>query len=150
MQWVILGLLAALGAAGVAVLGRVGLQRVDTLMATTLRSLVMSVALVALTLARGGLRQLASGQITLDARAWAFVVGAGVCGAGSWLAYFAALKIGNAGAVAALDRMSLPLVFVLALAFLGEHPGWRGWAGLALVVGGTALIVWDQAARAAA
>lgn len=90
MQWVALGLLAAAGAAGVAVLGRVGLQRVDTVMATTLRSIVMTVMLVAVAGLRGGARELVAGPLGLDSRAWAFVIGAGMCGAISWLAYFAA------------------------------------------------------------
>jgi hypothetical protein len=72
-----------------------------------------------------------------------------ICGAVSWLAYFAALKVANAGPVAALDRLSLPLVFILGAALLGEPVGWRGWLSVALAVGGTYLIVWDQISRAA-
>lgn len=150
MGWVVLGLLAAVGAAGVALLGRVGLQQADTVLATTLRSLVMSAALVLLATTTGGLRDLFSGRAVLDARAWLCLVGAGVCGAGSWLAYFAALKVANAAPVSALDRLSMPLVFILGVILLGEHVGWRGWLGLALAVSGTYLIVWDQISRAAA
>lgn len=150
MQWVALGLLAAIAAAGVAVLGRLGLQRVDTVAATTLRSIVMTVLLVVLASARGGLSGLFSGPLRMDIRAWGFVLGAGICGAASWLAYFAALKVGDAAGVAALDRLSLPLVFLLGTLLLGEHPGWRGWLGLAVVVAGTAMIVWDQTLRTAA
>ncbi len=150
MGWIGLGLLAAVGAAGVAIFGRMGLQHADTVLATTLRSLVMSAALVGLAGATGGFSQLAEGRSGFDARAWFCLMAAGICGAGSWLAYFAALKLAPAGPVAALDRLSLPLVFVLGVAFLGEEFGWRGWSGLALAAGGTYLIVWDQMSRAAA
>lgn len=150
MQWIVLGLLAAVAAAGVAVLGRVGLQHVDTVMATTLRSIVMTVLLVAVAATRGGVSDLVTGSLRLDSRAWGFVLGAGICGAGSWLAYFAALKAGDAAGVAALDRLSLPLVFLLGALTLGEVPGWRGWLGLAVVVAGTAMIVWDQMLRGGA
>ena len=150
MSWVSLGLLAATGAAGVAILGRLGLQQVDTVLATALRSIVMCVSLLVLAGATGGLRTLFAGHADLDARAWVFVIGAGVCGAASWLAYFAALKVANAGPVAALDRLSLPLILVLGVALLGENVGWRGWTGVALAVGGTYLIVLDQTSRAAA
>ena len=150
MSWIALGLLAALGAAGVAILGRLGLQQVDTVLATTLRSIVMSATLVVVAAATGGLRGFLAGRADLDGRAWLFVIGAGVCGAASWLAYFAALKVAQAGPVSALDRLSLPLVFILGVALLGEQVGWRGWLGLALAVGGTYLIVLDQSARAAA
>lgn len=149
MQWVGLALLGAVGAAGVAILGRVGLQHVDTVLATTLRSAVMTAALLGLAAATGDLRDLASGRAQLDARAWVFIGGAGLCGALSWLAYFAALKLANAGPVAALDRLSLPLVFVLGALFLREQAGWQGWLGLALAVAGTHLIVWDQISRSA-
>ncbi len=150
MGWVGLGLLAAAGAAGVAIFGRLGLQHADAVLATVLRSVVMSAALVVIAGATGKFSELAGGRSELDTRAWLCVLGAGVCGAGSWLAYFAALKVAHAGPVAALDRLSLPLVFVLGVVLLGEEVGWRGWSGLALAVGGSYLIVWDQISRAAA
>ena len=148
MPTIVLGLIAALGATGVAVLGRVGLPRVDSVLATTLRAVVMAGMLIAVAGVRGDWQRLWSGSASLDARAWGFVIGAGACGAVSWLAYFAALKTGPAGTVATLDRLSLPLVFVLAALFLGEQPGWRGWGGLMLIVAGTMLILWDQFTRA--
>lgn len=150
MGWVGLGLLAALGAAGVAVFGRLGLQHVDTVLATTLRSIVMSVALIGFAGATGRLRYGELGRVNLDAGAWLCVVGAGICGVASWLAYFAALKVADAAPVAALDRLSLPLIFVLGIVLLGEEVGWRGWVGLGLAVAGTYLIVWDQVSRSAA
>ena len=150
MGWVSLGLLAALGAAGVAILGRVGLQHADTVLATALRSLVMSAALVGVAGATGGLKELVAGRVGFDTRAWLCLVGAGACGAASWLAYFAALRVANAAPVAALDRLSLPFVFVLGVVVLGEQVGWRGWLGVALAVGGSYLIVSDQMSRGAA
>ncbi len=149
MGWVGLGLLAAVGAAGVAIFGRIGLQHVDTVLATGLRSVVMSAVLVGIAGATGRLSELSGGRTDLDTRAWLCLIGAGICGAASWLAYFAALKVAHAAPVAALDRLSLPLVFVLGVALLGEEVGWRGWSGLALAVAGTYLIVWDQISRAA-
>ena len=150
MSWVGLGLLAALGAAGVAIFGRLGLQQVDSLFATTLRSVVMSAALLGLAGATGRLSADALGRVNLDINAWLCVVAASICGLVSWLAYFAALKLADAAPVAALDRLSLPLIFVLGVALLGEEVGWRGWLGLVLAIGGTYLIVCDQLPRAAA
>lgn len=143
-------MLAALGAAGVAIFGRLGLQHVDTVLATTLRSVVMSVALLGLAGATGRLSYGALGRANLDTGAWLCVIGAGLCGLASWLAYFAALKLASAAPVAALDRLSLPFVFVFSVALLGEEIGWRGWSGLILAVGGSYLIVWDQVSRSAA
>ena len=147
MSWILLATGAALGAAGVAVCGRIGLTGVDTTLATTLRSAVMTSGLVALAAMNGSWRSLASGASGLDLRAWIFVVLAGACGAASWLALFAALKQGPAGPVAALDRLSLPLVFVLGVAFLGENPGSLGWIGLVLATGGILMIAADAVVR---
>jgi len=150
MGWMGLGLLAALGAGGVAIFGRLGLQHVDTVLATVLRSVVMSIALIGIAGATGKLSYGALERANLDASAWLCVLGAAICGVTSWLAYFAALKLANAAPVAALDRLSLPLVFVFGVVLLGEQVGWRGWSGLVLAIGGTYLIVWDQMSRAAA
>ncbi|MGE0158672.1 MAG: EamA family transporter [Gemmatimonadales bacterium] len=144
LSWIVLGVLAAAGGAAVAVFGKVGLSRMDALTATTARSLIMSLALLGVTAIAGRLDDLLrpSGS-SIDARAWLFIVLAGLAGAASWLAYFGALRIGPAAQVAALDRLSLVLVVVFAAAFLGERPGWRTWAGVALVVLGVALVAID-------
>ena len=150
LGWMGLASLAAAAAAGVAILGRVGLQNVDTVLATMLRSMVMALAVIAVATTTGRFGDLLTGRAVINARAWGFVVAAGICGAVSWLAYFAALRLGPAGPVAALDRLSLPIVFILGVALLGETAGWRGWSGLVMIVLGTGLIVWDQLASAAA
>ena len=142
--WVGLGLIAALGAAGVAIFGSLGLEKVDSTLATTLRSIIMAAMLVAVTLFTGELQTLWSGESNLDSRAWLFIVLAGLAGALSWLAYFAALKLGLASRVAALDRLSVAFVFVLGVLILGEKHSWRGWLGLALLVAGIYLVAADK------
>ncbi len=142
-SWVLLGMAAALGAAGVAVFGRIGLAGADTTLATTLRSGIMTLVLLGVAARAPGWRGFLDGAAGFDARAWICIALAGICGAASWLAYFAALKLGPAGPVAALDRLSLPLVFLLGAIFLGERPGWPGWAGLGLATAGIYLIAAD-------
>jgi transporter family protein len=149
LRWIGLGLIAALGAAGVTIFGRLGLSAVDTTLASALRSVVMTLALLVVALANGSLLRLVRGESAFDGSAWRFVLLAGLCGAGSWLAYFAALRLGPAGPVAGLDRLSLPLVFLLGVFALGEQPGRTGWLGLVLVVAGTYLIVADAVSNPA-
>ncbi len=139
-SWITLGLLAALGAAGVTVFGRLGLNDVNPTLATTLRSLIMAAVMVAVSLATGQLQTLWSGRSHLDGRAWLFIVLAGVAGAVSWLAYFAALRTGPAGGVAALDRLSIVLIMVFGALLLGEQYSWRGWLGLLLLLAGVYLV----------
>jgi transporter family protein len=143
LSWLGLGLIAALGGAGVAVLGKIGLTGVDATTATTLRSVVMTVALLAVFLATGRL-----GTVRMvDGRALTFIVLAALSGAISWLAYFAALRIGAATQVASIDRLSLAFVLLLSAAFLGERYGWRGWVGIGLVVVGIVLVASDPTPR---
>ena len=141
LSWVALGLIAALGGAGVAILGKVGLAEVDPTLATTARSVVMTLVLVAVCLATGKLGSRPGSG--MDGRAWTFIVLAGASGAMSWLAYFAALRIGAAAQVASVDRLSLAFVVLFSAFFLGEHYGWRGWLGVALVIAGIVLVASD-------
>jgi len=148
LHWFPLALLAAFGAAGVAIFGRVGLAKLDPTLATTLRSILMAAILVAFVLVSGRLKLLSEGGLAaIPGRAWLFIMLAAAAGAVSWLAYFAALQKGAAGPVAAIDRLSVILVFVFAALFLGERPDWRGWIGVTLVAVGLVLIALFPAAR---
>ncbi|HWQ12566.1 MAG TPA: EamA family transporter [Roseiflexaceae bacterium] len=144
LGWVALGLIAALGAAGVTIFGSIGLEKVPSALATTLRAVVMAAMLIAVTLATGQLQALWRGESSVDRRAWLFIVLAALSGAISWLAYFAALRSGLASRVAALDRLSVAFVFVLGVLVLGEQHTWRGWLGLVLLVGGIYLVAADR------
>jgi transporter family protein len=127
----------------VAIFGSIGLSKVNSTLATTLRSLIMAAMLVTITLLTGQLQTVWRGGSNLDNRAWLYIVLAGVAGATSWLAYFAALKLGVTSKVAAIDRLSVAFVFLLSILFLGETHSWRGWLGLFLLVGGVYLIAAD-------
>jgi bacterial/archaeal transporter family protein len=134
--WIVYALLAALFAALVAVLGKVGIAQVDATLATAVRATVMMVVLVSVAGVMGKLRSISE----IDRRAFAFIVLSGLAGAASWLFYFVALKHGPAAGVAALDRTSVALVFVLAVLFLGDPFTWKGLAGSMLVVAGAILL----------
>jgi transporter family protein len=134
--WVLYALLAAVFAALVAILGKVGVKNVDTTLATAVRAVVMMVFLVAVAAVLGKGRQISS----IDGRSLLFITLSGLAGAASWLFYFVALKHGPAAGVAALDRLSVALVFVLAVLFLGDAFTWKGAAGAFLVVIGAILL----------
>lgn len=129
-------LLAAVSAALVAVFGKIGVRQVDTTLATAIRAVVMAVVLVVLAAALGKL----PGLREVSTRSLVFVVLSGLAGAASWLFYFVALRHGPVVGVAALDRLSVVVVFVLATAFLGDPFTWRGAVGAVLVVGGSVLL----------
>ena len=134
--WVVLGLVSAFGAALVAIFGKIGLGEVSPIPATMARAIVMAAVTSLAAIAAGDVGELAS----IDRKGWIFIGLAGLAGAGSWLAYFAALKIGQASAVSGLDRLSVVFVVVLAALFLGESlTAWKV-VGAALMVAGAVLI----------
>jgi transporter family protein len=134
--WIGYALLAAFFAALVAVLGKVGLKEVDATLATAVRAVVMAGFLVTAALALGKAGKL--GEISQ--RSFLFIVLSGAAGAASWLFYFLALRDGPATGVAALDRLSVVLVFVLAVVFLGEAFSLKAAFGAVLVVAGAILL----------
>lgn len=136
-SWVIFGLLAAVFAALVAILGKIGVRDVDPTAATAIRAVVMAIVLVALTLVLGKAGSLRD----VNGRALGFIVLSGLAGAASWVAYFVALRDGPATGVAALDRLSIVFVLLLAIPFLGETFTWRAALGAALIVAGAVLLV---------
>jgi bacterial/archaeal transporter family protein len=134
--WVVLGLVSAFGAALVAIFAKIGLGEVSPIPATMARAIVMTSVTTLAALAAGDVKELAS----IDRKGWIFIGLAGLAGAGSWLAYFAALKIGQASAVSGLDRLSVVFVVVLAALFLGESLTVWKVVGAALMVAGAVLI----------
>jgi transporter family protein len=134
--WIVYALLAALFAALVAILGKVGLRDVDVTLATAVRAVVMAGFLVSAALVLGK----AGGISDIPRRAFLFIVLSGGAGAASWLFYFLALRDGPATGVAALDRLSVVLVFILAVVFLGEAFTPKAALGAVLVVAGAILL----------
>lgn len=134
--WILYALLSAVAAAAVAILGKIGISKVDTTLATTIRALIMAAFFIVVALALGKAKLLG----TVDRSALTYITLSGVAGAVSWLFYFMALKNGPASGVAALDRTSVVMVFILALLFLGEKFHLRSAIGALFVVAGAILM----------
>ncbi|HEY4489089.1 MAG TPA: EamA family transporter [Candidatus Paceibacterota bacterium] len=137
MTWIPLALLAAVFAALVAILGKVGLQGIDTTLATTVRAVIMAGFLVVVSLFFGKLDFSSIPQ----GKALLFIALSAVAGALSWLAMFGALKIGPAPGVAALDRLSVVFVLILSILFLGTQFTWKAGLGAGLIVIGALLMI---------
>ncbi|TAL49423.1 EamA family transporter [Patescibacteria group bacterium] len=138
MTWILFALLSALFAALVAIFGKIGLKNIDSTLATTIRSVVMAGFLIIISL----LLQKQKGLASLDERTLLFIVLSGIAGALSWLAYFFALKYGTAIGVAALDRLSVVFVVILAALFLSESLTWKtGLASLFVALGAILMVL---------
>jgi len=116
MEWLLLAVFSAFFAALVAILAKIGLQGVDSTVATAARAVVMMLFIVVFALSTGKGPQLT--QFT--SKDMGFIILSGVAGALSWLLYFAALELADASKVAPVDRASVLFVMVLAALFLGE------------------------------
>lgn len=137
MLWIFYAILSAIFAAAVAILAKLGLKNVDPTLATTIRSVVMAVFLLATT----AILQKFSLIKTVGSQALTFIIFSGIAGALSWLFYFLALKDGPASGVAALDRLSIVFVVILAALFLGESLTFKSGLGLVFLVLGALLLV---------
>ena len=134
--WFVWALLSAGFAALTAVFAKVGVAGIDSNLATLIRTLVV-VPLAALVAWMTGAL---AAPAAIPGRTWLFLVLSGLGTGASWLCYFRALQLGDAGRVAPVDKLSLVLVALFATLFLGETLSWKNWIGIALVVAGVLLI----------
>jgi transporter family protein len=141
-SWWAWALASAVFAALTAIFGKVGVQDISSDLATFIRTVVILLVLALLLAATGQFR--APGPIT--PRTWTFLVLSGLATGASWLCYYRALKLGEAAKVAPIDKLSVVLVAVFGVAFLGERLGLRNWIGVGMVALGAVL----TAARAPA
>ncbi len=127
--WFHWAILSAVFAALTAIFAKIGLQGVDSDLATLVRTGVIMLVLAAFVWLAGKW----SNPFALSSRTWTFLVLSGLATGASWVCYFRALKIGEASKVAPVDKLSLLLVAVFAVVFLHERPSGREWTGILLV-----------------
>lgn len=135
-NWFFWALLSAVFAALTAIFAKIGLEGVDSDLATLVRTGVIMVVLAAFVYLTGKWRS----PFELSSRTLVFLVLSGLATGVSWVCYFRALKIGDASKVAPVDKLSLVLVAVFAFLFLDERPSIREWAGI-LMIGAGVLVL---------
>jgi transporter family protein len=142
MSWIGWALLSAVFAAATALLAKVGVAHVDSNLAMALRTTVVVVFAwsLALALARPGAGLMVEIR-ALDRRTVLFLILSGVATGLSWLCYFRALQLGPASRVAPLDKLSVPLVMVLAWLLLGEKLTAPAVTGGLLITAGAMVMV---------
>jgi bacterial/archaeal transporter family protein len=127
--WFYWALLSAAFAALTAIFAKLGLQSVDSDLATLLRTFVIAVALGAFVYLHGKW----SSPLRLPPSTLTYLLLSGLATGASWVCYFRALKLGDASKVAPIDKLSILLVALFAVLFLGERPAPRDWLGIALI-----------------
>lgn len=134
--WQFWALLSAAFAALTAIFAKVGIERVNSDFATFFRTVVILIVLGGIVAATGQWQSPAS----LTRRTVIFLVLSGLATGASWLCYFRALKLGEASRVAPIDKLSVVLVAVFGVVFLGERLSWVNAAGVALIAFGAVFV----------
>ena len=135
-SWQFWAVLSAVFAALTAIFAKVGVEGINSDLATLIRTVIVLVTLSLILFATGQFSQ--PGPIA--AKSWLFLLLSGLGTGASWLCYFRALKLGPATLVAPIDKLSVVLVALFGVTFLGERPSWNGWLGIALIATGAVLI----------
>jgi transporter family protein len=132
VNWFFWAILSAIFAALTAIFAKIGLEGVDSDYATLVRTAVIFVMLAVMNKWQS--------PSTLSTKTLTFLVLSALATGASWLCYFRALKAGEASKVAPVDKLSVVLVAVFAVIFLGERPALREWLGIGLVAIGVLVL----------
>lgn len=135
-SWQLWAVLSAIFAALTAIFAKIGIENVNSDFATFVRTIVIIVALGLILFLTGSWQS----PGTVTARSWTFLVLSGLATGASWVCYFRALKIGDAARVAPIDKLSVVMVAVFAVMFLGERLSVPNWIGVTLIAGGAILV----------
>ncbi|MGF6311955.1 transporter family protein [Bradyrhizobium sp. i1.8.4] len=134
--WQVWAFLSAIFAALTAIFAKVGVEGINSDLATLIRTVIVLITLSAILFATGQFTQ--PGPIS--GKSWLFLLLSGLGTGASWICYFRALKLGPATLVAPIDKLSVVLVALFGAVFLGERPSAYGWIGIALISAGAVLI----------
>ena len=135
-SWQLWAVLSAIFAALTAIFAKVGVEGINSDLATLIRTVIVLITLSLILFATGQF----SHPGPISTKSWLFLLLSGLGTGASWLCYFRALKLGPATLVAPIDKLSVVLVALFGVAFLGERPSLNGWIGIVLIAAGAVLI----------
>lgn len=135
--WVVYALLSALFAASTSILAKIGINGVDSNLATAIRTVVVLVMAWGLVFMTGVQKQISN----IGARSWLFLVLSGIATELSWLFYYQALQMGDASRVVPIDKSSVVISMVLAFVVLKEQLTWQSIVGGLLITAGTFVLI---------
>ena len=136
-MWFVFALLSAVFAALTSILAKIGIEGVNSNLATAIRTVVV----VGMAWIMVFITNTQSGIFTISKKSWIFLILSGLATGASWLCYYKALQIGDASKVVPIDKLSVVITLVLAFVFLHEDFTIKSLAGCALIGAGTLLLV---------
>lgn len=135
MNWFFWALLSAFFAGLTAVLAKVGVEHINSNLATAIRTVVILIFAWSFALFTN-----TQSISTITRRTWIFLILSGIATGLSWLCYFRALQLGEASEVAPVDKLSVVIAIVLAAIFLHERVTWHHWLGGGLILTGALVL----------
>lgn len=136
-MWLLYALLSAVFAAGTSILAKIGIEGVNSNLATAIRTVVVVVmawGMVFLTNAQGGIAQ-------IGRKSWIFLILSGLATGASWLCYYRALQLGEVSKVVPIDKLSVVITLVLGFVILHEQFNIKSLIGCILIGAGTLVMV---------
>lgn len=135
-SWQFWAFLSAVFAALTAIFAKIGIENVNSDFATFVRTIIILLALSIILFATGQFQRFDS----ISSRSYFFLVLSGLATGASWICYFRALKLGDASQVAPIDKLSVVLVALFGVSFLGEKLPLKNWIGIMLIAAGAILV----------
>ncbi len=136
-MWLFYAVLSSVFAALTSILAKVGIENVNSTLATAIRTLVVLFMAWGMVWVSGIQGQIAD----ISRKSWIFIILSGLATGASWLCYYRALQLGEASKVVPIDKLSVVLTLILAFVFLHEQFTWKSAVGCILITAGTLFMV---------
>ena len=136
-MWFIFAILSAIFAALTSILAKVGIEGVNSNLATAIRTIVVVLMAWFMVFITGN----QNGIVDISKKSWIFLILSGLATGASWLCYYKALQLGEASKVVPIDKLSIVITIVLAFIFLGEQITLKTLIGCCLIVIGTFIMI---------
>ena len=137
-MWVVYALLSAFFAAATSILAKMGIENINSNLATAIRTIVVLLMAWGIVFITGSQSQVAN----IEAKSWVFLILSGVATGLSWLFYYKALQLGEASKVVPIDKFSVVISMVLAFIILKEAVTVKTVIGGLLITAGTFVLIW--------
>ena len=136
-MWVIFAILSAVFAALTSILAKIGIEGVNSNLATAVRTIVVVLMAWFMVFVTGN----QNGIVDISKKSWLFLILSGLATGASWLCYYKALQLGEASKVVPIDKLSIVITIILAFVFLGEQITLKSLIGCTLIVAGTFVMI---------
>ena len=136
-MWAIFAILSAIFAALTSILAKVGIEGVNSNLATAIRTIVVVLMAWFMVFVTGN----QNGIVDISKKSWIFLILSGLATGASWLCYYKALQLGEASKVVPIDKLSIVITIILAFVFLGEQITLKSLIGCTLIVAGTFVMI---------